>query len=196
MSSCRGSLTVNSAAVSAGSLADADAAAGAGADQDQSAGQVGALDGDLLGDQAAHRVAEQVRGLQAQGVDERRGVGGHLLDGVRDDAAGGGDSGVVEQDDLAVGGEPVADRRVVVVEVADEVLEEHDRGAAGVRVAEAAVGEPDAAGLDELGGGGVVGVVAHGGASPWRSVLGVAGLAQGRPVSADGLSWWSCRRRR
>jgi hypothetical protein len=44
----------------------------------------------------------------------------------------------------------------VVVEVADEVLEEHDRAAAGVRVAEAAVGEADAAGLDEPGGGGVV----------------------------------------
>jgi transposase len=47
--------------------------------------------------------------------------------GVGDEAAGGGDAGIVEQDDFAVCGEPVTDGRVVVVEVADEVLEEHAR---------------------------------------------------------------------
>jgi hypothetical protein len=154
-------LTVNSAAVSAGVSPIPIAAAWAGADQDQLAGQVGTLDGDLLGDQPAHRVPDQVDGRQVQRVDERGGVRGHPLDRVRDDAAAGGDAGVVEQDDLAVGGEGVADGRVVVVEVSDEVLEEHERDAPALRVAEAAVGEADAVGLDEPGGGGVVGVVVH-----------------------------------
>jgi hypothetical protein len=58
----------------------------------------------------------------------------------------------------------VARRRVVVVEVAHEVLEEDQRNAAGG--AESAIGEADAVRLDELGRDGVVCV----GGPAYRSV--------------------------
>src|SRR5580704_18461290 len=64
------------------------------------------------------------------------------------------DAGVVEQDDLPLRCQRVADGGVEVVEVAHEVLGEDQRGAR--RGPEAAVGETGAADLEELGesGGG------------------------------------------
>jgi hypothetical protein len=63
--------------------------------------------------------------------------------------AGGRYAGVIEQDDLAVGGEGAADSGVVVVQVAHEMVEEHQRSVP--RVAETAVGEPYPVGLGEQG---------------------------------------------
>ena len=57
------------------------------------------------------------------------------------------DTGVVGEDHLVAHSESVSDRRVVVVEVAHEMLEQHDRRTD--RVAEAPVGEADPLDLDE-----------------------------------------------
>src|SRR5580704_6906791 len=62
------------------------------------------------------------------------------------------DAGVVEQDDLPLRCQRVADGGVEVVEVAHEVLGEDQRGAG--RGPEAAVGETGAADVEELGGSG------------------------------------------
>jgi hypothetical protein len=114
----------------------------------------------FLGDQAAHRVPEQVGIGEAQGVDEADRVLGHGLDAVRDQAARRGDAGVVEQDDLAVGGQRVGQGGVVVIQRPHEMLEEHQRGPAWP--AEPAVTEADAAGLGELRRGGVMRELRHG----------------------------------
>jgi hypothetical protein len=105
------------------------------------------------------RMGQQVDGAETEGVEERRGVAGGLLDRVGGGAGGGGDTGVVEQDDFALKGERVGQRRVVVVEVAHEVLDEDQGDAVGGT--EAAVGEANAVRLDELGGNGVVRVCGH-----------------------------------
>jgi hypothetical protein len=54
---------------------------------------------------------------------------------------------VVGQDDLALGGERIGERRIPVVQVAAEVLQHHERQLG--RAAEPAVGELNARGLDE-----------------------------------------------
>ena len=137
-----------------GELTHALAAARTCADEDQSPDELGSIDGDLLGDISAHREAEQIDVLEAESVDQRGGVPGHLGDGLRRGAGAQSDAGVVGEDHLTVGGEVIGDRRVVVVEVAHEVLQQHDRRAD--RVAEAPVGETDSVGVDELGRRGVV----------------------------------------
>src|SRR6202044_145670 len=127
-------------------------AARCGTDQDQAPHQVRAGQGDLLGDQAAHRVAGDVDRVQPERVDEADRVAGHRLYGVRHGPAGGSHAGVVEQDDLAVGGEGVAEGRVVVIQGAHEVLEKHQRGTSGNT--ETTVREACPATLHVLGGGG------------------------------------------
>ena len=109
---------------------------------------------DLLRDESAHREAEQIDVLESECVDQRGGVPRHPGDGVGCRAGAESDSGVVGEDHLAAGGERVGNRRVVVVEVAHEVLQQHDRGAAGV--SEAAVGEAGSVRFNELGRRGVV----------------------------------------
>ena len=144
-----------------GELAHVFAAARAGAHEDQSPHELGAVDGDLLGDISAHREAEEIDVFEAESVDERGGVARHSGDGVGRLARAESDAGVVGEDDLAARGESVGDGRVVVVEVAHEVLEQHDRRAD--RVAEAPVGEPDPVDLDEPCRRGVVRIaVSHG----------------------------------
>jgi hypothetical protein len=97
--------------------------------------------------------------MASMNVSVSRGVAGGLLDCVGGGAGGGGDTGVVEQDDLAINGERVGQHRVVVVEVAHEVLNEDQGNTAGGT--EAAIGEADAVRLDELGRDGVVRIGGH-----------------------------------
>jgi hypothetical protein len=72
-------------------------------------------------------VADEVERGQPERVGEGDRVGGHRLDGVGHGRAGRRDAGVIEQDDLAVAGEGVAQGRVVVIQGAHEVLEQHQR---------------------------------------------------------------------
>ena len=82
-------------------------------------------------------------------------------------------------------GQPVGDRGVVVVHVASEVLNEHQRRAGRFR--ELAVGESDPAGFDELSGHGVAGGLAD---AHWRFlsgfgvIVGVGDQIAARPPSA------------
>ena len=135
------------------------AAARAGADQHQAPHQLRGLQRDLLGDEAADREAEHVNLLQSQRLDEGDGVGAHLLDRGRHLAGAAGNAGVVEQDHFARRREAVGHRRVPVVHRAGEMLVEDERHA--TRFAEAAVGEPNALGLDELRRRGLVTVLGH-----------------------------------
>jgi hypothetical protein len=81
------------------------------------------------------------------GADERD----HLARRLRDRAARlprrGPDAGIVDQDHLALGGERIGQRGVPVVEVAAEVLQQHQRHPGGAP--KAAVREVDACCLDE-----------------------------------------------
>ena len=75
-----------------------------------------------------------------QGVEERDGIVRHVLDGVRGGPAGAAHPGVVEGDDPARRGERVDQGGIPVVEVAAEVLEQHQgrsSAALGSGVAEA-----------------------------------------------------------
>ena len=74
-------------------------------------------------------------------------------------SSGTGYAGVVEEDHLTVLGQTVRHRRVPVVHGAGEVLVEDERHAG--RLAEAAIGEADAVGLDELRRRGLVTVLGH-----------------------------------
>jgi hypothetical protein len=152
--------------------ADAFAAARPGADQHQAAHQLRAGEGDLLGDQAAHRVPDHVDRVQAERVDEADRVAGHRLDGVGHSPAGGRHPGVVEQDDLAVAGEGVAQGRVVVIQGAHEVLEKHQRRTTGHP--ETAVGETYPAALGVLGGRRVMRERSHDASVPPGRVPGVS----------------------
>ena len=91
--------------------------AGPGAGEDQLADQLRLVPGDHLGDHAAHREAEQVDLVETERADERDGVLGHRLDGVRRLAGRGTDAAVVEGDHLVLGGDAVDDPRVPVVQV-------------------------------------------------------------------------------
>ena len=146
----------------------------AGADQDQLAHQVGRLHGDLLGDLAADRIAQDVGLADPERADEGDGVGRHPGDRGRRLARTRADAGVVEQDHLALLRQPVRHRRVPVVHGAAEMDVHDDRHAA--RLAEPPIGETDAVGLDELGRGGVMGV----------------GAVMGEPRRWP-ISWRSCR---
>src|SRR5260370_38068296 len=78
---------------------------------------------------------------------------------LRHCAVAAGDAGIVEQDDFAVLGEDVGHQRVPMVHVPEEMDVEDEWHAAGL--AETAIGEADAIGLDELRGCGLMGVSRH-----------------------------------
>jgi hypothetical protein len=87
-------------------------------------------------------------------------VGAHLLERGRNLAGAAGNACVVEQNHLTVARQAIRHRRVPVIHGADVVLIEHEWHAA--RLAEAAVGEADAVGFDELRRRGLVGMGGHG----------------------------------
>ena len=89
--------------------------------------QVGADQRDLLRDEAAEREAEQVDPLEVQCVEEGDRVVRHRLDGARRPAGRGADADVVEGNHASIRGERVDQRRVPVVEVAAEVLQQDER---------------------------------------------------------------------
>ncbi len=130
--------------VSAVTLSMPGPSGGAGAREDDSAHQLRFLGRDDLGDEAAHRQAEQVDLFEAQGADEQHRVAGHRLDGVGGVSAGRADSAVVEGDHPAPGGESVDDAGVPVVQDRGQVVEQDQRYAVSFR-AELPVGEVDAA---------------------------------------------------
>src|SRR6266849_7430953 len=124
------------------------ATARAGADQNETSDEIGGLKCDFLRDKAADRKAEHIDLRQSQRLDERDCVGRHLLERGWNLAGAARDAGVVEQNDLALGREPIGHRRIPMVHRPGEVLVENERYA--VRPAEATIGEADAVGLDEL----------------------------------------------
>jgi hypothetical protein len=101
------------------------AAARPGADQDEAPDKARVLQRDQLCHLAAHRVADQVNCAQAEDGDEPSGISSHRVDGAGGGAAARPDACIVEQHDLAPAGEGVADRRVEVLQVAHEVLDEN-----------------------------------------------------------------------
>jgi hypothetical protein len=108
-------------------------------------------------------MSQEIDSCQPDGVDEGLGVAGCLLDRVWSRSGGGSNSSVVEEDDLTIGGQCVGNRRVVVVEVAHEVLKEDDRHS--TFGSESTMRESSALDLDEFGRGCVVCVSGHGGLS-------------------------------
>ena len=102
--------------------------------------QIRADERDLLRDEAADREAEQVHPLEVQGLDERDGVVGHRFDRVRRLSGRRSDADVVERDHPSIRGEGIDESGVPVVEVAAEVLQQHERH---ITVAELAVGVLD-----------------------------------------------------
>src|SRR6195256_4387513 len=123
---------------------------------DQPANEIGRLQSDFLRDHAADREAKYVNLLQAQRLDEGDGVSAHPLERRRDLAGAAGDARVIEQDHLTVAGEAIRHHRVPIIHGADVVLVEDEWHAAGL--AEAAIGEADAVGLDELCRRGLMGM--------------------------------------
>src|ERR1700722_2268180 len=115
---------------------------------DQPANETGRLQSDFLRDHAADREAKYVNLLHAQRRDEADGVSARLLERGRDLAGAAGHARVVEQDHLTVASEAIRHRRVPIIHGADVVLVEDDRHTAGL--AESAIGEADAVGLNEL----------------------------------------------
>ena len=110
---------------------------------------------------------DEVDRVQSERVGEADRVAGHGLDSAGHGPAGGSHAGVVEQDDLAVDSEGVAQSRVVVIQGAHEVLEEHQRKTFGhpetaVRGdPETAVREAYSAALSILGEGHVLRELSH-----------------------------------
>ncbi len=159
------------------------AAARAGADQHQAPDQIGCLQRDLLGDEAADREAEQINSRQSQRLYEGDGVGAHFLERGRHLARAAGYARVVEQDHFSTLGQAVGHGRVPMVHGAGEVLVENQRHTADrvvelgpiLRIdavdeqfriklrsfAEAAVGETDAVGFDKLRRSGLVTMLRH-----------------------------------
>ena len=90
---------------------------------------------DLLGDEAADGEPEQVNLAEIHGLDEGDGVVCHLLHGARGGTGGAPDSGIVEGDDAAAGGQRVDQGRIPVVEIPAEVHEQDQRHAAATGVA-------------------------------------------------------------
>jgi hypothetical protein len=132
-----------------GQVADVLATFGGGAGQHETAHEGRFVQGQDLGDEPTERVAEQVDLRQPERADEvddvRRGLG----DVVAWRAGRTAHPGVVDGDDFAAFGERVEQRRIPVVEVAPETLQQKQRCCVGVRVAEAAVGVVDAVGCGD-----------------------------------------------
>src|SRR4029077_3309516 len=120
----------------------------AGPGEDEPADRPRAQERELLCDEAAEREAEQVDLPEAQGVEEGQHRLSRLGDRVLRRAGRGADAGGVDEDDLALVRERVGECRVPVVEVAAEVLQEHEWHRA--RAAEPAVRVCPPGGLDEL----------------------------------------------
>jgi hypothetical protein len=97
--------------------------------------QVGADERDLLCDEAADREPEQVHLLEAHRLDEGDRAVSHRLDRVGRDAGGAAHADVVERGDASLRCEIVDERGVPVVEVAAEVLQQHERHLAGAELA-------------------------------------------------------------
>jgi hypothetical protein len=112
-------------------------ALGAGAGQDEAAHRPGAAQDDLLGDEATQGEAEQVVAGHLEGVEEGDGVAGHLFDGAGSGAGGAGDAGVVDEDELALGGDGVDEQGVPVVQAGAVVHQADQRHAALAGGAEA-----------------------------------------------------------
>ena len=144
----------------------------AGADEDQLAHEFGRLKGDLLSDVAADRIAEHVglanpsAWIKAIAPSPSPGSSSGFCPTLAD-------AGIVEQDHFALLGEAVGHRRIPMVHRASEMLVKDDRHAAGL--AEAAIGEADADGFDELGRDRIMGIGGHGEISLW-----VDGSSDGR----------------
>jgi hypothetical protein len=94
-----------------------------GACEHEAPDQPRADEGQLLGDEAAKRKAEQIDRGQLQRIEEPEGVVRHRGDRARRLARRGRHACVIEEDDLAVGGQQVDDCRVPVFEIAAIVLE-------------------------------------------------------------------------
>ena len=90
---------------------------------------------DLLGDEAAERKAEDVDVVQVHRGDERDRVLCHLGHGARCGSGGTTDAGVVEGHDRPGRGQRVDQRRIPVVQVAAEVLQEDQRDRAFAELA-------------------------------------------------------------
>jgi hypothetical protein len=78
---------------------------------------------DLLGDESADREAEQVDLLEAERGDEGDDLPRRLGNRVARPSGRGTDTRIVDEDDLALAGDRVGQRRVLVVEIAAEVLQ-------------------------------------------------------------------------
>jgi hypothetical protein len=68
-------------------------------------------------------------------------------------------TGVIEEDDLAIPGQAIGDGRIPIIHGPAEMLVEDERRAAGL--AETAIGETDSVSLDELRRSGLVIVLDH-----------------------------------
>src|SRR6266498_3922491 len=97
----------------AGDLVDVLTALRVGAGEVELADEVGVLDDECLGDEAAEGEGEDVDLAEAEGLDEGIGVIGHGLDGVGHLAAGGADAAVVKGDDVV---EAMADDAYTFIE--------------------------------------------------------------------------------
>ena len=103
---------------------------------------------DLLRDEAADREPQQIDLVEFEGVDERDHPPGRRRDRGERVAGRRANTGVVDEDHLALGGQGIGQGGIPVVEVAAEVLK-HQQWRPG-RIPEAPVGEVDARRLDEL----------------------------------------------
>jgi hypothetical protein len=119
-------------------------------------------------------VGEDVDLVQAERVNKQPGVLGQAFDTVARLPAGATSTGVVEQHNLTVGRQRVCDRRIVVIHVAAEMLDEDQRHTAGA--AKPAISNTDRTGLDVLRRHSVVGIRGHA-----QAPLSAAGAAL-RPV--------------
>src|SRR6267143_3160288 len=152
---------------------------------DHPANEIGRLQSDFLHDQAADRETKYVDLLQAQRLDEGDGVGGHLFECGRDLAGTAGDACVVEQDHLPVASQAIRHRWVPIIHGADVVLAKDERHSSGL--AEAAIGEADAVGLNELCRCGLVSMN-HYGRSLYH-LVGTASDTSARAAFAQSMSF-------
>src|ERR1700738_864159 len=154
--------------------------------EDQLADEIGRQQRDFLRDHAADREAKHIHLVQTKCSDEGDRVGAHLLERGRDLAGAARDTGVVEQDHLAVASQAVCHRRVPVIHGAQVVHVEDERRAAGL--AESAIGEADAVSVDELCRRGLVGMN-HCGHAPIFFSVDVASATRARAAFAQSTSF-------
>jgi hypothetical protein len=80
----------------------------------------------LLGDHAAERESDDMKPFQAESIAKCHGIARHFLNGARRFASRAGDACVVEENDVVGGGETFSDRRIPVVQVACEIVQEKE----------------------------------------------------------------------